>query len=218
MEQLLQNNGFVKLPRSILDWEWYDHPDVSRMYIHIILKVNYAPAKWRGLEILEGEHITSINKLSKELSMSEFKVRESLEKLKITNYIQTLPTNKFTRIQLIKTMLYVKEEDLNQKQSKMQTTIKPKTKQLQTSTNNNNIENKEIEERKEIFKNQILSFKDQFSKNHLEGFFNYWSAENKQTGRQKFEDEKYWDLLQKLESWIVFEKNNEKKKFTKNRP
>ena len=51
MEQLKINNGFVKLPRTILEWEWYDHPDVFRIYIHLLIKVNYAPARWRGMDI-----------------------------------------------------------------------------------------------------------------------------------------------------------------------
>ena len=145
MEQLLINNGFVKLPRSILNWEWYDHPDVSRMYIHLILKVNYAPAKWRGLEILEGEHITSINKLSIELLMSEFKVRESLTKLKNTNYIEITTTNKFTIVKLIKSRLFENEKNTNHNQIKNEPTMKLKTNQKQTTTNNNNKELIEIE-------------------------------------------------------------------------
>lgn len=218
MEQLIINNGFVKLPRTILDWEWYDHPDVSRVFFHLILKVNYAPAKWRGIDILVDEHITSINRLSIELALSEFKVRESLNKLKSTGYIEIYPTNKFTKLKLVKSMLEVNENNFNQKQLKNETSNQPKSNQNQTTTNNNNLEKKEIEERKEFFKNQIFKFSNQYSKIHLDKFYNYWSSENKQTGRQKFEDEKNWDLEQKLNSWIVFDNNIERKKITKNRP
>lgn len=218
MEQFITNNGFVKLPRSILDWEWYDHPDVSRVYFHLLLKVNYAPAKWRGIDISANEHISSINRLSIELALSEFKVRESLTKLKSTGYIEIYTTNKFTKIKLVKSALEVNENNLNQKQFQNETKNQSNSNQKQTTTNNNNLEKKEIQERKEIFKNQIFNFSSQFSKTHLESFFNYWSAENKQTGRQKFEDEKHWNLDQKLNSWVVFEKNSEKNKITKNRP
>lgn len=218
MEQLLINNGFVKLPRTILDWEWYDHPDVSRVFFHLILKVNYAPAKWRGFDILVDEHITSINRLSVELALSEFKVRESLNKLKSTGYIEVYPTNKFTKLKLVKSMFEVKDNSFSHKQINHQTSNQPKSNQNQTTTNNNNLEKKEIEERKEFFKNQIFKFSNQYSKIHLDKFYNYWSSENKQTGRQKFEDEKNWDLEQKLNSWIVFDNNIERKKITKNRP
>ena len=218
MEKIIINNGFVKIPRSILDWEWYDHPDVSRVYFHLILKVNYAPAKWRGIDILIDEHITSIDKLSTELAISPFKVRESLSKLKATGYIELFPTNKFTKLKVIKSRLEVDKSDFFSKQNNNQTTNQSKSNQNQTTTNNNNIEKKEIEERKEIFKNQILNFSNQFSTNHLVGFFNYWSSENKQTGRQKFEDEKYWNLEQKLRSWVVLGQNINKKNIANNRP
>jgi hypothetical protein len=208
----------VKLPRSILNWEWYDHPDVSRMYIHLILKVNYAPAKWRGLEILEGEHITSISKLSIELLMSEFKVRESLTKLKNTNYIEITTTNKFTIVKLIKSRLFENEKDLNHNQIKNEPAIKLKTNQKQTTTNNNNKELIEIEKRKEFFKNEIFKFSNQFSSIHLEGFYKYWSTENMQTGRQKYEEDNNWNLEQKLKSWKVFTNVSDTIILNKNRP
>ena len=148
MENLIVNNGFVKLSRSILEWEWYDHPDVFRIYIHLLIKANYAPAKWRGIEIFEGEHITSINKLSKELLMSEFKVRESLLKLKNTCYIEVSSTNKFTRLKLVKSAFYNNSSDVNHKQIPYPTTNKSQSNQEQTTTNKKNKEKKEIEERK----------------------------------------------------------------------
>ena len=156
MENLIVNNGFVKLSRSILDWEWYDHPDVFRIYIHLLIKANYAPAKWRGIDISEGEHITSINKLSKELLMSEFKVRESILKLKNTSYIDVITTNKFTRLKLVKSVVYNNSSDINHKQISGLASNKSQSNQEQTTTNKKNKEKKEIEERKEFFKNEIF--------------------------------------------------------------
>lgn len=218
MEQLKINNGFVKLPRSILEWEWYDHPDVFRIYIHLLVKVNYAPARWRGMEILEGEHITSTGKLSKELNMSEFKVRESLIKLEKTGFLKKTTTNKFTKLKLLQYGADVNNTDLKLRQNAVQTPDKVQPNQNQTTTNKNNKENKEVEERKEVFKNEILKFSNNFSKQHLDGFYDYWSTENKEIGRLKFEAEKNWNLEFKIKSWVVFPKPKEKKTFTKNRP
>ena len=218
MEQLKINNGFVKLPRTILDWEWYDHPDVFRMYIHLLIKVNYAPARWRGMDILEGEHITSTAKLSTELNMSEFKVRESLSKLENTGFLKKTTTNKFTKLKLLQYGADLNNTDLKLKQSTVQTAGKVQPNQNQTTTNKNNKENKEAEERKEVFKNKILNFSNTFSKQHLDGFYDYWSAKNEQTGRLKFEEEKSWNLEAKIKSWVVFPKPKEKRTLTKNRP
>ena len=218
MEQLKINNGFVKLPRTILEWEWYDHPDVFRIYIHLLIKVNYAPARWRGMDILEGEHITSTAKLSEELNMSEFKVRESLSKLEKTGFLKKTTTNKFTKLKLLQYGADGNNTDLKLKQNVVQTPDKIQSKHNQTTTNKNNKENKEVEERKEVFKNKILNFSKNFSKQHLDGFYEYWNIENKQTGRLRFEEEKSWNLESKLKSWVVFPKPKEKRTLTKNRP
>ena len=218
MEQLKINNGFVKLPRTILEWEWYDHPDVFRIYIHLLIKVNYAPARWRGMDILEGEHITSTAKLSEELNMSEFKVRESLSKLEKTGFLKKTTTNKFTKLKLLQYGADLNNTDVKLKQNAVQTTSKVQPNQNQTTIKKNNKENIEVEERKEVFKNKILNFSKNFSKQHLDGFYEYWNIENKQTGRLRFEEEKSWNLESKIKSWVVFPKPKGKKTFTKNRP
>ena len=218
MEQLNINNGFVKLPRTILEWEWYDHPDVFRIYIHLLIKVNYASARWRGMDILEGEHITSNAKLSIELNMSEFKVRESLSKLEKTGFLKKTTTNKFTKLKLLQYGADATNTDLKLKQNAVPTPNKVHTDQNQTTTKKNNKENKEVEERKEVFKNKILNFSKNFSKQHLDGFYEYWNIENKQTGRLRFEEEKSWNLESKIKSWVVFPKPKEKRTLTKNRP
>ena len=218
MEQLKINNGFVKLPRTILEWEWYDHPDVFRIYIHLLVKVNYAPARWRGMDILEGEHITSTAKLSEELNMSEFKVRESLSKLEKTGFLKKTTTNKFTKLKLLQYGADLNNTDVKLKQNAVQTTSKVQPNQNQTTIKKNNKENIEVEERKEVFKNKILNFSKNFSKQHLDGFYEYWNIENKQTGRLRFEEEKSWNLESKLKSWVVFPKPKEKRTLTKNRP
>jgi hypothetical protein len=218
MENLIVNNGFVKLSRSILEWEWYDHPDVFRIYIHLLIKANYASAKWRGIDIFEGEHITSINKLSKELLMSEFKVRESLLKLKNTSYIEVTTTNKFTRLKLVKSVVYNNGSHINQKQISYPTTNKSQSNQEQTTTNKKNKEKREIKERKEFFKNEILKFSNEYSNDLLIKFYDYWSTENRHTGRLAFEEEKKWNLELKLKGWVTYPKFTEKRLLSKNRP
>ncbi|MDI1318103.1 hypothetical protein [Flavobacterium sp.] len=218
MENLSIKNGFVKLPRAILEWEWYDHPDVFRVYIHLLIKVNYAPAKWRGIEILVDEHITSVNKLSNELMMSEFKIRESLSKLEKTGILKKTSTNKFTKLKLINLGFHDKSIDPNLKQIQHPIADQSQTNRKQTTTNNNNKEKKEIEERIEIFKNKVLEFSNNYSLEHLNSFIDYWTVESIQTGRLRFEEENYWNIQIKVKNWKTFGSKIEKQKLTKNRP
>lgn len=214
--------GFIMLQRSILDWEWYEHPDVSRVFFHLMLKSNYTDKKWQGINIGIGEFITSTEKLCNALNLSKFKVKNALKKLEVSGYIKVETNNKFTKIKLIESDVYKKEPFKNRKQTEQQTEIKPITTQNQTDTTNKEKKEEEIEKSKNSFKTEIFKFSNSFSQDHLESFFNYWCQENKQTGRLKFEDEKYWDLDFKLKNWVNFPKAVLKpgitRKFNKNRP
>ena len=218
--------GFIILPRTILDWEWYEHADVSRVYFHLLLKSNYTIKKWQGITIGIGEFITSTEKLSNALNISKFKVKNALKKLEDSGYIKVETNNKFTTIKLLETDVYKKEPFKNRKQTEQQieqqTEIKPITTQNQTDTTNKEKKEEEIEKSKNIFKTEIFKFSNSFSQDHLESFFNYWCQENKQTERLKFQDEQYWNLEFKLKNWVNFPKAVSKsgvtKKFNKNRP
>ena len=41
-------NGFVKLHRSLLKWEWYDDLNTFKLFMHLLLTVNYYDRQWRG--------------------------------------------------------------------------------------------------------------------------------------------------------------------------
>ena len=40
--------GYVQIQRDILDWEWYQSPNVSRLWFHLIIKANFKDKKWQG--------------------------------------------------------------------------------------------------------------------------------------------------------------------------
>lgn len=42
----MYTEGFINLHRKILDWEWYDDINVFRVFTHLLLTVNWTPAKW----------------------------------------------------------------------------------------------------------------------------------------------------------------------------
>lgn len=218
--------GFIILPRIILEWEWYEHSDVSRVFFHLLLKSNYTNKKWQGMTIEIGEFVTSTEKLCNALNLSKFKVKNALKKLEESGYIKVETNNKFTKIKLLESDVYKKEPFKKQKQSEHQiehqTTNNPNSKQNQTNTTNKEKNEQEIEKSKKIFKTEIFKFSNSFSQDHLESFFNYWCQENKQTGRLKFEDEQYWNLEFKLKNWVNFPKvnknQNTKRALNINRP
>lgn len=80
-------NGYVKLYRSLLDWEWYDDPAVFRLWIHLLLRANFTPGSWHGVAFERGELIASVPSLSAQTGLTQKQVRTALGKLKRTGEI-----------------------------------------------------------------------------------------------------------------------------------
>ncbi len=217
MENSIYDNGFVKIPRTILDWQWYDDEIVSRVYFHILLKVNYKEKNWRGNQIKEGEFITSLEKLKIELNLSIQKIRTALEKLVITNYIELLPTNRYTKIKVLNSDVYDTLPVQSNKPSNSPATVQQQTNNNQSTTTKKENKEKNLEEKKEFFKNEVFKHKNTYPESFLTSFFRYWSEENEQTGRLKFEVENYWNLDTRLSRWKQPEDENKKKSLIKNR-
>ena len=216
-KNIYEEKGFIQLPKTVLDWEWYGDSNVTRLFIHILLKANFKPKKWNGIKVGTGELITSLDKLKIELNLSLQNIRTALRKLKQSGYILTKPTNKYTHIKLLESEVYSAIKELN-KQANKKHTPRQHSNNSQLTTTNKEKKEKELKERKEIFKNKIFEFKNQFSNENLIRFFNYWSEECKQTGRMKFEDQSHWNLRSRLENWTDFSNKYKKTlKFNKNR-
>jgi len=96
------SNGWIKIHRKLLDWEWYDEPNTLRLFLHLLLKANHKNKSYRGTVIKEGQVMTGYDKLAKELSLSTQKIRTAINKLKLTNEITSVSTSQGTIIQIVK--------------------------------------------------------------------------------------------------------------------
>ena len=140
-----ENNGWIKLHRKIVDWEWYQDHKTFILFIHLLLTVNYEDKKWQGQVISRGSRITSLdtlflelNKRPKHPTISIWDIRKSLDKLKSTNELTIKTNNKYTHISVNKFNEY--QDDTNKLTNNSQTTHK----QLTTTKEYKNIRNKEI--------------------------------------------------------------------------
>lgn len=73
--------GWVKVHRSLLNWEWWHDHNTFRLFLYLILKANIEDKMWKGVEVKRGQLITSRAKLATETSLSEKQIRTSLSKL-----------------------------------------------------------------------------------------------------------------------------------------
>ena len=103
--------GWIKLHRSLLQWEWYDDINVKVTFIHLLLSANHAPRKWRGIDIGRGQLWTSIGNLSKEVGISEKQIRNCLKKLESTSEIVIQGASNGTMITVCKYDSYQAKEE-----------------------------------------------------------------------------------------------------------
>lgn len=95
------DNGFIKLNRSMLSWEWYGNPYTTIVFLHILLRANWKDKNWQGKVIKKGQLVTSIRKLAKELNISFQHTRTALANLQKTHEITLEPTNKYSIITVV---------------------------------------------------------------------------------------------------------------------
>lgn len=134
--------GWIHLHRKITKWEWYDDHNTTRLFIHLLLTVNWEDKKWRGTVVERGSLITSYTNLAKSCGLSVRGVRTSLTKLKLTNEVTIKTTNKYTMVIINKYDDY----DTSDKQDDKRKTNKRQTndKQMTTTKEYKNISIKEL--------------------------------------------------------------------------
>lgn len=85
-------NGFIKIHRSLLDWEWWDDINTFRLFMTILLLANWKDKRWHGKVIPRGSVWTSVPSLAKKSGLSLQQTKTALNKLKSTGEITDKPT------------------------------------------------------------------------------------------------------------------------------
>lgn len=132
--------GWIKIHRKILDWEWYSDNNVKVVFLHLLLKANHKEKAWQGKIIKEGQLVTSLSNLSKELKLTIKQIRIALGKLKETNEIDVKGQSKYSLITITK---YSDYQFLEYEKGQTKDTQKgiQEGKQRATNNNDNNIFN-----------------------------------------------------------------------------
>ena len=100
------DGGFVLVHRSLLKWEWYSDANTMRLFIHLLVTVNYEPQKWQGIVIQRGQRVASFGSLAQELKLSVQNVRTAISHLKSTGEITHEPHSKYGLFTVVNYDLY----------------------------------------------------------------------------------------------------------------
>lgn len=111
------DNGWIKIHRKMLNWEWYGDINTKVLFLHLLLIANHEDKKWRGITILRGQVLTSIKHLAKETKLTLMQTRTSLNRLKSTREITIKTTNKYTLITIEKYSDYQNKDNENNTQN-----------------------------------------------------------------------------------------------------
>ena len=191
------DTGWVKIYRSLIGWEWYTDSKTLRLWVHILLNVNYEQKRWKGRVIQPGEMVTSIAHLAEGSGLSVRSVRTALEHLKMTGEVTCETTNKYTVIKVVKWADFQGDDSLTDKQNDTQAdtqvTNKRQTNDKQTTTTK---EYKEIKNEKKVrnrfIKPSLQEVTQYISENDFtidpESFYDYYEANGWTISGRKMKD------------------------------
>ena len=147
-------NGFVIVPRELMQNQWYTHSPTIHLYLHCLLRANYTDSEWHGITIQRGQFVTSLNTLSQETGLSIKQIRSALDRLKKAGYVASKQTNKYRII----TMLNY--DEMQQTASKMASKGQTKGKQRATDKENNKGTNIIVGQNPTAYSNEIKTIVD----------------------------------------------------------
>ena len=136
---------WIKLHRSLTEWEWFNKSEMVQIFIYLLLKANYEDRKWQGITIKKGQLLTNYSVLQIELNISLQKARTCLDKLKSTGEITVTTTRKHLLISICNFERYQENEtSSNTIATRLQhdcNTIATTSKEIKEINNNNSLYN-----------------------------------------------------------------------------
>lgn len=194
-------SGWIKLHRQLLNWEWWTDIKVARVFLQLLLTVNYEEKRWKGILIKPGQRIINIRDFARECGLSTQSTRTAVNKLKSTQEI----TQEITQG---KTLVTIRNWDLYQALDNKIT--QESTQELtneQHTINTRLTQTKEKEEGKEEKKESLALAKSNAAKKKGTRFdpdfifpqeWGEWAEQ--ETG---FHPNKVWDIFYKFRDYWI---------------
>ena len=148
----MNDDGFIKIHRRMLKWEWYKDTNTKVLFLHCLLKANWKDGRFQGIEVPRGSFVTSLSTLSEELSSKEqtFTVQNVMTSLKHLTLTGELTSKSYSKYRIITVNKYNEYQVANivpnkqltnsqQATNKQLTTIEEKKEKKEIYNTNNNI-------------------------------------------------------------------------------
>ena len=146
------DRGWIKIYRSLLDWEWFDDAETVQLFIYLLVTANYEDKKWRGMVVERGQTIIGVAALAKRLGSTERKIRTRLEYLTNSGTISRKSTNRFTIVTICNYDSYQDVEETQRQTDVRQMSNRCQTDVKQMSTPKEDKKIRSIESKEEVAK------------------------------------------------------------------
>lgn len=91
-------NGRIDLHRSLTKWRWYKNGNTMRLFIHLLLTVNWKDDDFEQITVRRGQRVASRRSLAEETGMTEREIRTALNHLISTSEVTSKSYTKYTVI------------------------------------------------------------------------------------------------------------------------
>ncbi len=112
--------GWFKLYRKVVEWEWFDDPHMVQLFIYLLVKANSENKKWHGHEVKRGQLACSVASILAALNPKRAKrdtallttkmLRNRLKRLEDSGTITTESCSKYTLITICNYDNYQQDE------------------------------------------------------------------------------------------------------------
>ena len=193
---------WIRLPRSMFDWDWFDKPEMLSLFLYLLNNAKEKEVKHDGIVEHRGQFLTSLGKLSTIIGAGKQVVRTCLSKLikmqlievnteRLYSIITICNYDEYFEAEVNKPKDELKNEDTKLVEAPKEDKPKKTKEEIATAT----------EKRKEKFYQELVPYVATYGKDMIRKFYDYWSETNKSKTRMRCETEKTWDLNLRLQNW-----------------
>lgn len=130
--------GYIKIYRSILDWEWASNKRMLLFWIYLLMKANWEDKEWCGITIKRGSFVTTISELSEEVGLPVITVRRYLDLLRMSEQVSIKMSKKHTTISICNYGSYQANEQINEQINEQQSEQQLKKEEINIKEGDNN--------------------------------------------------------------------------------
>ncbi len=202
--------GYLKLWRSIKDWQWYDDVPVRTLFLHLLVEANWEAKRWKDMDIEPGSFVTSTVSLAKDMDTSRASIHRSLRKLESTGEVNIKTNNHWTAITVVNWAKWQGKEETSERPMNVRRTS---TERPAGTTKEVKKERSKEENARRLAAPPRMSF-EEFRKACLEthkavnilssaeakAFFDYWTEGHKD-GKGRWQMEKAFDIALRMANW-----------------